>query len=180
MRKKRYALLLLLALFAIALLPLAACYDGVRDGDLFWGVGGRDAFFGAWHWDGNRERMELTVPDEYEGKRVTALGGYAGRGYPCPFAVVLPETFLADAVTDEPTGEAYETLVFTVHLGKNIEEVYASTFHYYDRNEGDESVTVYKVVYRFTVDEENPVFTAVDGKLYRRGDTEPLDAFFYE
>ena len=41
------------------------------------------AFLGVYHWDGREETLDIPLPDEVFDCRVTALGGYFGRGVPC-------------------------------------------------------------------------------------------------
>lgn len=180
------------ALLALAAVVLAAggCYmyngwDSVDDFDVLYNANKNVACVAGWHWDGDYDNMELTVPDEFDGIKITELGGYYGRGYPCPFSVWLPADWgdwSGDNIQDDTE---YETLVFSVHLGKNIEKlcyVDGKCFCGVTLENGDEYIydALYKIAYRFTVDGENEVFYASEGKLYYRENNELVDEFFYE
>ena len=86
--------------------------------------------------------------------------------------------------SDKKSDEEYETLLFTVRLGKNIEKLTNVEGKVYfgsgDRTEGDPADIRYKIAYFFEVDEENPVFYSKDGKLYARSGDSLIEEFFYE
>ena len=135
-----FALLLALALLARPLLPAylktgAMGMETDLAGDLLCGYNRMtgEAFAATYQWDGREETMDFTVPDMVFGYRVTALGGYVGRGAPYAFTVELPEGFghmresfgedLWDyALEQYPNAEVVE-LPFTVHIGKDLEEI---------------------------------------------------------
>lgn len=169
-------------------------YDSETVGEYFIGYRnfGKKAFIGCCTWDGDRDNMVFTVPDEYNGIKITMLGGYIGRGYPCPFTVSPKldkaggeRTFSTDSAGDD---DEYETLVFTVRFGVNISElVYVSGENYIGKDISDSATELgyrsdimYKIVYRFEVDENNTAFYSKDGKLYNKIDDSLIDEFLYE
>ncbi len=180
-----FALLLALALLARPLLLLflhtgAMGTETDMAGDLLCGYNRLtgDAFAAAYQWDGREETMDFTVPDTVFGYRVTALGGYVGRGAPYAFTVELPESFghtregfgedLWDyALERYPNAEVVE-LPFTVHIGKNLEEIREELFgsYYGVTPEGQE--VLYHITLTVDCDPENKTFYAEDGVLYDR------------
>lgn len=137
-----------------------------------------EAFAAVYEWDGREETMDFTVPDTVFGYRVTALGGYVGRGAPCAFTVELPESFghtregfgedLWDYAREKyPNAEVVE-LPFTVHIGKNLEEIRQELFGscYGFTAEGHE--VLYHVTLTVDCDPENKTFYSENGVLYDR------------
>ena len=137
-----------------------------------------EAFAAVYEWDGREETMDFTVPDTVFGYRVTALGGYVGRGAPYAFTVELPEGFghmresfgedLWDyALEKYPNAEVVE-LPFTVHIGKNLEEIREDAFHscYGFTAEGHE--VLYHITLSVDCDPENKTFYSENGVLYDR------------
>ena len=146
----------------------------------------KDAFCIGPEWEGGD--LSFEIPDEFMGLPVTALGGYTGRGYPCPFAARVntegPDFVCDDGFFDLHHGadDDYETIVFSIRMGKNVrsfngvdgKEYYGK----YLENGGCDFLT--KVVYSFTVDGENETFYAENGKLYYKATDEMVNEFFYE
>ena len=137
-----------------------------------------EAFAASYRWDGSEETMDFTVPDTVFGYRVTALGGYVGRGAPYAFTVELPESFghtresfgedLWDYAREKyPNAEVVE-LPFTVHIGKNLEEIREELFgsYYGVTPEGQE--VLYHVTLTVDCDPENKTFYSENGVLYDR------------
>lgn len=159
-------------------------YKLVRTEEFAVGYRKKDAFYAAYFWNGDPDTMTFTVPDEYKGRTVTALGGYSGKGYPCPFHVE-DHAHEHDWASDTAWGDdTYETLVFTVRLGEHIKKIYASCTRYIGtelpRDDGTADYDVlYEILYRFEVHADNKTFYAQDGKLYRKKDNSLVDEFFY-
>lgn len=137
-----------------------------------------EAFAAVYEWDGREETMDFTVPDTVFGYRVTALGGYVGRGAPYAFTVELPESFghtregfgedLWDYAREKyPNAEVVE-LPFTVHIGKDLEEIRQELFgsYYSFTTEGHE--VLYHVTLTVDCDPENKTFYSENGVLYDR------------
>lgn len=143
-----------------------------------------EAFAAVYEWDGREETMDFTVPDTVFGYRVTALGGYVGRGAPYAFAVELPERFghtresfgedLWDyALAQYPNAEVVE-LPFTVHIGKDLEEIREEAFgsRYAFTPEGKE--VLYHITLTVDCDPENKTFYSENGILYERATGKPV------
>ena len=137
-----------------------------------------EAFAAVYEWDGREETLDFTVPDTVFGYRVTALGGYVGRGAPYAFTVELPERFghLRESFDTEdwdfarekhPNAEVVE-LPFTVHIGRNLEEIREAAFGscYGFTPEGKE--VLYHITLTVDCDPENKTFYSENGILYDR------------
>ena len=128
--------------------------------------------------------MDFTVPDTVFGYRVTALGGYVGRGAPCAFTVELPEELghiresfdggLWDyALERYPNAEVAE-LPFTVHIGKNLEEIREELFGSCYGFTPDGREVLYHITLAVDCDPENKTFYAENGVLYDRATGEAV------
>lgn len=188
-------LLIIAALVVFFVLLVARGYDFVmaEDGRMSYGVSKsrKDVFCIGPEWEGGD--LSFEIPDEFMGYPVTTLGGYTGRGYPCPFSArvntadygVENDGFTCDDKFFDyhhRADDEYETLVFSVRLGKNVRNLgYVDGKSYlgnYLENGGFDFAV--KVVYFFTVDGENETFSAENGKLYYKASGELVDEFFYE
>lgn len=146
----------------------------------------RQAFAAGVDWNGE-DGAVITIPDEVHGYRVTALGGYSGRGVPTAFTLNAPEMWnikaclgdsgtAADAEKDYPNAKIVDCTM-TLKLGKNVKklnEVGCFGFYGYDEN-GVE--TVWRLRWNVECDEGNETFYAKDGRLYRCADGEAVEAF---
>lgn len=195
---KRKCKTIAIIILCLACLPLVGCFysfEESSDGRFIFGVSDmkKDAFCIGCEWSGGDK--EFVIPDEFMGYKVTTLGGYTGRGYPCPFAVHvdLSEIYPGDG-TDfcqkdidgyQPEDE-YDVLTFSIHLGANLTELdYLNGKMYIVRHIEKEDGSVEedvlcKIAYSFTVDEANPKLYAENGKLYYRDGNTPVTEFFYE
>ena len=92
----------------------------------------RQAFAADVDWNGE-DGVVITIPDEVHGYRVTALGGYSGRGVPTAFALNAPEMWsittcfgdaetVADAEKDYPNAKIVDCAM-TLKLGKNVKRL---------------------------------------------------------
>lgn len=138
------------------------------------------------------EDMELTVPDEFNGVLVKRLGGYFGRGLPCPFLISLSEYINApegseycgiyneaslSRIDDEYT---VENIRFILNIGKNIDTVeYVEMDTYYPHINDDGSITFYHPVVYINCSEENRHFYSKDGKLYGKATDIIIYGFAY-
>lgn len=160
------------------------------DGTYLIGYGnyaGRDkgsAYVGTLTYDG--ENTEFNIPDEYKGRKITALGGYHGTGSPCPFGIDISaalteyKAYIKIIADDDPNAK-HISIGFTVRLGRNVSEI--KNVHekcYYQTVDSDGKNVLIYVVYHFEVDENNSVFYSDDGKLYYRNNGSLVDEFFYE
>ena len=180
-------------IFAICTAMLCGCslnYTLVEEENFAFGVGKNDVFLSLCFWREGDDKTIL-IPDEYQGKPITALGGYTGRGYPCPFAVCLSDSEYdwsasEDWVALHASTDPCRTLVFRIRLGKNIRTFSRASGKTYlgierEGAEGQtENIALYKIVYSFEVDAENRTFYAENGKLYEKAGDRLIDEFFYE
>ncbi len=170
---KKFAKTVVLGFAAIAGLCLAGCYSfETSEGGVFsYGLGNKDAFLIEYVWDGDEENRRIELPDTAGGVPVTTLGGYTGRGFPCPFRVTLPESYTnCDFITGESgagDGEVKE-IEFTLVIGSNLKKLDSLTDIYYPWQNEDGSYTYYHPVYRYEVTEENKTLYAIGGVLYEK------------
>lgn len=198
--KKIVSLVLLfavaLSLSGCALADASVCYSAPVEVDGF-GVSVNEmancCFVGAYTCGEYVENQEITVPDAYDGKPVTKLGGFYGRGVSVPFHISL------EGYMNAPTGDTYanafygdirefqisddytvENLVFVLNIGKNVKEIgNVETDVYCPHVNADGSITFYHPVVRIRCAEENRYFYSEDGKLYNRKTNELISAFAY-
>ena len=155
----------------------------------------KKAFADAYFWNGSRDSMELTVADSVEGTDVTCLGNPSS-GPTHAFLINLPDemypegSFLASSA-EEYNDDDYETLVFTVNIGKNISEIAEDEIspekcgyqYVIDESQGEDGNytydVIYRIVYRFNVDPASEYFYSEDGRLYGKSSGELVDIFDY-
>ena len=127
------------------------------------------AFAADVDWDGS-DGAVIVIPDEVHGYKVTALGGYIGRGVPTAFAL--------DAEKDYPNAKIVDCTV-TLRLGRNVKalnEVSCFGWQGYDENGAE---TVWRLRWNVECDEGNETFYAKGGRLYRCADGAAVEAFRY-
>lgn len=119
----------------ICVCSLTGCFysfENSGDGKFAFGVSSseKNAFCICCNWDGGD--TSFVIPDEFMGYKVTALGGYTGRGYPCPFSVQidLDKVYPGDGtygeqadIDGEDPDDEYDILGFSVHLGANVVKI---------------------------------------------------------
>lgn len=153
------------------------------------------AFAAHYHWDGTEEGKNIIIPDEYNGMKITSLGGYYGSGVPSAFGVGLPETY-ENALNTEADhwiiSNIYEDigtvdtvyLHFNLHIGKYVEKITEHTMNCFyelatfDGKSYDTQLMVV-ILYQITCDEENQTFYAKDGKLYFKEDDSLVSDILY-
>ena len=142
------------------------------------------AFLGVYHWDGREETMDIPLPDEVFDCRVTALGGYFGRGVPVPFTVELPESFGCvregfgedlwdDALEADPDAEVVE-LRFTAHVGRNLRRVELARVTNMRAEAPDGREVLYHITLSVDCDQRNRKFYSENGVLYERATGKPV------
>lgn len=148
----------------------------------------RQAFAADVDWNGE-DGAVIAIPDEVHGYKVTALGGYSGRGVPTAFTLNAPEMWnikaclgdsgiAADAEKDYPNAKIVDCTM-TLKLGKNVKklnEVGCFGFYGYDEN-GVE--TVWRLRWYVECDGENESFYAEEGRLHTRADGALVTRFLY-
>lgn len=193
---KKIIIILCLLCFCMSLSGCFYSFENTQDGKFSFGVSKikKDAFCIGCNWDGGD--ASFVIPDEFMGYKVTTLGGYTGRGYPCPFSIkvdlnaIYPEyegTYgQQEDIEGSPSTDEYEVFTFFVHLGVNLinlDYIDGKTYfvrHIEKQNGEIQSDILCKIVYSFTVDSANPRLYAKNGKLYYRENNELVTDFFYE
>lgn len=173
---KHFSKIFSVMICALTLLLCAGCwysFESSEDGTFRYGLGIKDVFLIEYVWDGESEtRVEL--PDTIAGLPVTTLGGYTGRGYPCPFRVKLPDSYSnCDFVASSGVAERDETgeiieIDFTLVLGSNLNSLYYLCDDYYPWLNEDGTYTYYHLVYRYEVAKDSATFYAENGVLYEK------------
>lgn len=151
-------------------------------------------FVSAYPFDTYQESYSVTIPDTYNNIPITRIGGYYGRGLPCPFRFEISEshmnapddsrysmTFSGD-IHEFNITEPYtvEDVVFYLQIGENIHEiVFVVMNEYYPHINADGSITFYHPVVYITCSEENKHFYSIDGKLYSKDNDQLITDFDY-
>ena len=185
MKKLKTALVFILMLCVLmGGCSLAYSWQESDDGLSAYGVSKGDAFFIYQQWDGE---SVIAVPDQFDGVPVTRLGGYTGRGYPCPFSIPLPEdiygtdrcTLSDDYFGEEarfPNGYEIKEVPITVRLGKNVKSLYYCVEReYYEVETEGEKTVFYRPVWLFECADENKTFYAENGILYEKSTGKPAE-----
>ena len=122
------------------------------------------AFAADVDWDGS-DGAVIVIPDEVHGYKVTALGGYIGRGVPTAFALNAPEIWRiprSSSVTRKLRRTRKRTIrtrkvvdcTVTLRLGRNVKalnEVSCFGWQGYDENGAE---TVWRLRWNVECDEE--------------------------
>ena len=146
-------------------------------------------------WDGDSGNTDIVIPDEYGSQKITRLGGYFGKGLPCPFFIddtswmglhddnedthslgcLNVPVDMFDDYSDEWTELVYHD--FDLYIGEGINAIFA-----------DPCATVFtvngvKTAYcpRVCVhcDDNNATFYSKDGRLFYREDDRLVEDFIY-
>ena len=169
--------------------------DAIDNFDIGYSKVLNEAFVSSYNWDGTDETKNIVIPEEYNGEKITALGGYCGRGVPCAFGIEFPESYqnnLCSEANQWFASEVYEDigsvdtvyLNFNLHISKNIEQIqihtldcfYNGTYFY---GEDYNSKIIVVLLYNITCDEDNKTFYAKEGKLYYRQNDELVSDILY-
>ena len=139
------------------------------------------AFAGVCAWDGEGDTVDYLIPDRVKGAKITSLGGLlygtAFKKLPCGWGVELPETFRgAERVNFLPQTDVTDlTLTVRLHLRRyasEIENLAESVPVGYYSPGGSYIIRQKWVV---TCDERNGTYYAENGRLYCRGNGEPVE-----
>ena len=127
-------------------------------------------------WEGMEETLVVEIPDEVDGRRVTAMGG----SYPDPFLFNYEEGI--DYVCGEemlPEDAVIIPRYLTIRIGKNLRVLRDIEMkqYYCDRNDTN---VFYRILVTVECEEENRKFYSKDGKLYQKAGDLLIDVFFYE
>ncbi len=140
------------------------------------------------------ENMEITIPDKYDNKPITRIGGYMGRGVPTPFGISVSELYM-NAPEDSEYHSVFcgdiagfditedyrvQELPFIVNIGKNIKSIEnVNMVKYYPHINEDGSITFYHPVVSIKCSDENKYFYSENGKLYNKKTKELITEFEY-
>lgn len=197
-RKTKARRILLLVAAVLVALPLAFyayLYTGAlgyeplvnnEEIELYGNALTKRAFVGRCVWDGT-DGAEIVIPDAMNGYRITAIGGFYGRGVPTPFYVSAPELWdggdttclsaeEAERIEEEYPDAEIGEYALSLSLGKNLREINTASLGGYLRKDGQRVV---RIKWYVTCDEENKAFYAEEGHLYRRDTGEAVDDFLY-
>lgn len=176
---------------AVMLFALSGCWSGDgQEGAFRFATQGKEAMVYHYQWDGDEENMTIVIPETYRGEyTVTTVGGYIGRGYPCPFEICFPAEFESTYATDgkyDPDElaelgwfESYTVVnyEFRLILGanvKNVSYVEQSVYVYQD----GEHATLYYPRVLIECAAENTHYYSENGKLYQT-DGALVEGFLY-
>lgn len=198
-KKMRILLPVLAVLIAVPLGLMAYLYTGawgyaeMKNGapegmELYGNVLTKKAFVGESLWDGT-DGETIEIPDSVNGCRVTALGGFFGRGVPVAFCLTVPEewntkTIFGDrsmvekAAEDAPDAELID-LTVTLKLGKNIDTLNAVTCYGWGGCDETMHEQVWRLRWYVECDGENETFRAENGRLYYRANGQCVEEFYY-
>lgn len=179
------------ALSAVSLFALGGCWsDGGAEGAFLFATQRKEAMVYSYQWDGDTENMTIVIPETYQGRyTVTTVGGYYGRGYPCPFSIALPGeiavtySMSADYDLDERVAdgrfESYTVVNydFTLQIGANIESVDYVLQYAYVYVDGGHATVYYPRVY-IECAPENEHYYSENGILYAKDGTK-VEGFLY-
>ena len=173
-----------IAIIFFAILTLFSnAYETVEDGQFRYGHQRLpNSYFPInYTWDGNPANMDIYIPETYNGKRITKVGGAIGRGAPAPFIIDMPKEYDIPNeddrafCTDEEacvTDTEYDVYTFTIHIGPYVKEYTDETsacgesgVFYGREDENCRQDIFYKVEYTYEIDDSNPYLTVVDGTV---------------
>ena len=201
MKKRFVSIFCFLISLALTLTGCTLCYEfdgnAIDNFDVGYSDELDDAFVATYHWDGSDDTKNIVIPEEYNGMKITSLGGYTGTGLPHAFSVDPEQFYLKnyeDDVNQWFASSIYrdigtvETvyLNFNIRISKNIEQIKCHTLDcfsegvYFDGEEYHSKIMIV-FLYHITCDEENEIFYAKDGKLYyRENDSLVSDILYYD
>lgn len=194
MNKKEEIMKKILAIGAMAviLFALSGCWSGGgAEGAFLFATQSKEAMVYNYQWDGDEENMTIVIPETYQGEyTVTTVGGYVGRGYPCPFSIWLPgeieTTYSTDGEYDPDElvelgwFESYTVIHydFRLILGASIKNVsYVKPVVYVYKDDAEHAILYYPRVY-VECAAENTHYYSENGKLYQTDGT-LVEGFLY-
>ena len=145
------------------------------------------------------EEGNIILPSKYNNIVIKELGGYFGRGVPTPFGIdilINPPLSYEEMYTtkeeyiyqsDLNWWDDYEvtTYKYYITLPSKLEKVtYTACKEIFvvTTKEEDNSIFahIYRPVYHFFIEEENPYFYTEEGKLYNKKTNQLYEEFLYE
>lgn len=194
-RKFVWGVLLLIAIISVSV--LSACDIGSRYGN-WTTVDGvilasnkthKKSLSSSCEWDGDKTNMQFTIPDEYDGFKVTDLGAKGNPGFsgkPSDFTVRLPSELDGlkscagyGFVPDEMNAGNTVVLNFTVNIGKLVKTIDRLTKYeiigYGVYDDAYIAQLYYKVVINYVIDAENETFYSMGGDVYYKSNNKIYD-----
>ncbi len=144
-------------------------------------------FAGAYSCEEYTDGMEITIPDEYDGKPIKRIGGYYARGVPVPFWFDMSALYTSSAddvygfdmsTVDEAQYKVVD-LPYILNIGKNVDSIVYVENYYYGNVEEDGSVVYYHPVVSINCSEDNKTFYSENGRLYSKTDNTLVEDFDY-
>lgn len=161
------------------------------DGDFAGADNGKTAFISSYTWDGDADKMTITIPAEHDGLPVTRLGGMLGQGgETVPFSLIdkTKEQYDFFVTPEEYTSfqdkalasDEIQYIDFNLNLGKDINSItVANGMIGMNLRVVDGKNICY--IYRFYVvcEEGNDFYYSKDGVLYEVATNAKVNSFFY-
>lgn len=135
-------------------------------------------FASDYAWDEKGKDITINIPDEVDGYKVVALGGFTGRGLPTPFGISTQNDGLYGSIECIEEDAVVEKIPVTIQLGKNVKQIDCSDM-------GDFLQTgenTYIFLAKFEIDKENKYFKAdKNGEItYSKYSSDYIDQFNYK
>ena len=162
------SLLINLGLFDIETVPFGNLYFSYNK------IGGScEVSHGSWPEE--VETLAVEIPDEVNGRRVTAMGNVR----PDPF-LFNPEGEIAYVCGEEmlPEDAVIIPRYLTIEIGKNLRVLRDIEMKKYYCDENDPKI-FYRILVTVECSEENRNFYSENGKLYAKAGNRLVDVFFY-
>ena len=151
------------------------------------------AYVSSCIWDGKDEHRDIVIPDKVNGKTVSRLGGFSGRGAPGLFMISFPDSYYLkkdgqqisycmeeSTLSDNDFEYDIKSVAFTLHIGKELNKIVDIDMDtYYPKERGANKVTFYHPVVYVLCDKENKTFYSRDGKLYYKSNDKLVEDFAY-
>lgn len=128
-------------------------------------------------WPAGETEAVMDLPDTCGGYRVTELGGYIGKGLPCPFTVTMADSVVVYSEGALPENAQVEAWHLILNVGRNLEENTNIEMDGYYRIGPNRFVQILVTVHCSV---ENPHFYAENGRLYRKADDSQVEGFVYQ
>ena len=184
----RFIILSAIVILSVFLIICSACDSGRLYGNdtmvdgvyLSCNKSSKKAYAFVCVWDGDKNDMEFTVPDEYCGYKVNRLGakGVGGfTGNPGSFGINIPDKVEGydvisgcTSIDDTLTSENNFYLNFTVNIGKYVDtigKISNESFYACGVKGEEEIIQTYCIVkIYYNVASENSTFYSKDGDIY--------------
>ena len=144
-----------------------------RPGTLFYRSEGKKAAVRCLTLDPDSGITVFTIPDSFGDYPVVGLGGYVGRGVPCPFQIYVKGVHSTLGVSPEagsfsPVDGTRAEIIYhdlRLNLGANVREIHANQSGMFVKR-GEDKGEIHVVRVYFHCDSANPDFYSENGRLY--------------